>query len=141
MTSRQRRKFTKEQKESALKKLEAGTSAVMVATDLQVAPKAVLRWRQEAREYGSRAFLGYGTWRSVVQRKTHQIVFNITQDEYDRLLKARATNNARSLSSFARAQVLTNDPTPLLVHVDKVLDKLAAALSGIERETIHHDRA
>jgi transposase-like protein len=141
MTSRQRRKFTKKQKESALRRLEAGASAAKVAADLQVAPNAVLRWRQEARKYGARAFLGYGTWRSVVQRKTHQIVFNITQDEYERLLEACATNNARSISSFARAQLLTNDPTPLLVHVDNVLDKLAATLSDIEGDTIRRGRA
>lgn len=132
MTRKLRRRFTKEQKESALKQLEAGASVTKVAAGLCVSPNAVLRWRQEARRYGTRAFLGYGNWRAVVQRKTHQVIFNLTHDEYDLLVNATRRGKARSVSSFARTQVLTNGTAPLLVQTDRVLDKLAAALTAID---------
>ena|SRR6516162_314199 len=55
-----RRKFTKEFKQTAVRRLESGQSVAEVARALEVHPSDLHRWRKELREHGARAFSGVG---------------------------------------------------------------------------------
>src|ERR1051325_9679377 len=55
-----RRKFTKEFKEEAIRRLEVGGSLAEVARACEVNPNVLHRWRRELREYGATAFVGNG---------------------------------------------------------------------------------
>jgi transposase len=55
-----RRKFTKEFKEAAVKRLGLGASLAEVARACEVNPNVLHRWRRELREYGAKAFSGNG---------------------------------------------------------------------------------
>jgi transposase-like protein len=55
-----RRKFTKEFKEEAVRRLELGASLAEVARACEVGPNVLHRWRRELRDYGARAFTGNG---------------------------------------------------------------------------------
>lgn len=54
-----RRKFTKEFKEAAIRRLELGASIAEVARACEVDPN-VHRWRRELSEHGPKAFPGEG---------------------------------------------------------------------------------
>ena len=62
-----RRKFTKEFKEEAVRRLELGASLVEVARACEVNPNVLHRWRRELREYGAQAFAGNGQRRAEEQ--------------------------------------------------------------------------
>ena len=53
---RPRRKFSKDFKMRAIRRLESGQSLVEVARALKLWPSELRRWRCEADQYGSRAF-------------------------------------------------------------------------------------
>jgi len=95
-----RRKFTKEFKQTAVRRLESGQSAAEVARALQVHPSDLQRWR-ELRDHGERAFSGLGHKRAeesrvpVLERKIGQHV------EDQRRLRAR-NNGAPSPSRSRR---------------------------------------
>lgn len=55
-----RRKFTKEFKEAAVRRLEVGASMAEVARACEVNPNVLHRWRRERRENGAGAFPGMG---------------------------------------------------------------------------------
>ena len=55
-----RRKFTKEFKEAALRRLDLGASIAEVARACEVNPNLLHRWRKEAHECGGKAFPGIG---------------------------------------------------------------------------------
>jgi transposase len=55
-----RRKFTKEFKLAAVRRLEAGASVAEVARACEVSPNVLHRWRREFREGVDRAFPGNG---------------------------------------------------------------------------------
>ena len=55
-----RRKFTKEFKEEAIRRLELGVSLAEVARACEVNPNVLHRWRRELREYSTKAFAGNG---------------------------------------------------------------------------------
>lgn len=59
-----RRKFTKEFKLTAMRRLQAGQSAGEVARALEVNPSDLQRWRRELEEHGERAFQGLGVKRA-----------------------------------------------------------------------------
>ena len=58
--SQSRRKFTKEFKEAAVRRLELGASIAEVARACEVNPNVLHRWRRELRELGTKAFSGEG---------------------------------------------------------------------------------
>jgi transposase-like protein len=62
MTSR--RKFTKEFKQTAVRRLGNGQSLAEVARALEVQPSDLHRWRRELAEHGERAFRGAGKKRA-----------------------------------------------------------------------------
>jgi transposase-like protein len=55
-----RRKFTKEFKEEAVRRLELGASIAEVARACEVNPNVLHRWRWQLRDYGAKAFSGQG---------------------------------------------------------------------------------
>src|SRR5215471_6366763 len=55
-----RRKFSKEFKLTAIRRLQSGQSAAEVARVLEVNPTDLYRWRREVEERGERAFSGGG---------------------------------------------------------------------------------
>jgi len=63
-----RRKFTREVKESAVRRLEMGSSAAEVARAIEVTPSELYRWRRELREFGPKAFTGSGRSRAEQDR-------------------------------------------------------------------------
>jgi transposase len=66
--SRSRRKFTKEFKEAAVRRLELGATAAEVARACEVDPNVLHRWRRELAEHGTRAFPGEGQRRAEESR-------------------------------------------------------------------------
>jgi|SRR5690348_2819011 len=63
-----RRKFTKEFKEAAVRRLELGASLAEVARACEVNPNVLHRWRREQRDYGAQAFVGNGQARAEESR-------------------------------------------------------------------------
>ncbi len=59
-----RRKFTKEFKQTAVRRLNSGQSSAEVARDLEVHPSDPHRWRRELQEHGEGAFNGAGKKRA-----------------------------------------------------------------------------
>src|SRR5512146_2622100 len=56
----ERRVFTREFKVAAIKELESGKSAGVVARQLEINPNMLHRWRRELRQEPTRAFSGQG---------------------------------------------------------------------------------
>ena len=59
-----RRKFTKEFKQTAIRRLNSGQSMAEVARALEVHPSDLHRWRRELQEHGEHAFSGAGNKRA-----------------------------------------------------------------------------
>jgi transposase len=59
-----RRKFTKEFKQTAVRRLNSGQSMAEVSRALEVHPSDLYRWRRELEEHGERAFNGAGNKRA-----------------------------------------------------------------------------
>ena len=105
-----RRKFTKEFKLTAVRRLEGGQSVAEVARALEVHPSDLHRWRRELQDHGERAFSGVGKKRAeeseiaALQRKIGQQAMEIDflkralqHVEEQRLLRA-LNNGAHSTS-------------------------------------------
>ena len=105
-----RRKFTKEFKLTAVRRLDSGQSMAEVARALEVNPSELHRWRRELHEHGERAFRGVGKKRAEesrvaeLERKVGQQAMEIDflkralqHVEEQRLLRA-LNNGARSTS-------------------------------------------
>lgn len=63
-----RRKFTREFKEAAVRRLDLGATLAEVARACEVNPNVLHRWRKEVREYGAKAFPGMGSKRADEER-------------------------------------------------------------------------
>jgi len=63
-----RRKFTKEFKEAAVRRLELGASLAEIARASEVNPNVLHRWRRELRDHGTKAFAGNGQRRADESR-------------------------------------------------------------------------
>ncbi|MCC7157607.1 MAG: transposase [Bryobacterales bacterium] len=63
-----RRKFSKEFKLTAIRRMQSGQSIAEVARALEVHPSELHRWRRELEEHGERAFLGVGKKRAEESR-------------------------------------------------------------------------
>ena len=66
--SQSRRKFTKEFKEAAVRRLELGASLAEVAHACEVNPNVLHRWKRAVRELGPKAFQGNGKSRAEENR-------------------------------------------------------------------------
>src|ERR1700736_5507123 len=108
-----RRKFTKEFKQTAVRRLNSGQSTAEVARALEVHPSDLHRWRRELQEHGERAFNGAGNKRAEasklaeLERKIGQQTMEIDflkralqHVEEQRLL--RALNNGAPFTSRSK---------------------------------------
>lgn len=129
-----RHRYTKEFKEAAARRLEQGASTAEVARVFEVSAKALRRWQQELRQYGATAFSGYGKRRALITPRTRAVVFHLTEEEYIRLKATSSGVGARSLSDFARSQILLGTPEPSLEHVDEKLDELRSAVQQLAHQ-------
>jgi transposase len=109
-----RRKFTKEFKQTAVRRLNSGQSSAEVARALEVHPSDLHRWKRELEEHGERAFNGTGKKRAEetkvaeLERKIGQQTVEIDflkralqHVEEQRLLRA-LNNGAPSTSRLKR---------------------------------------
>ena len=107
-----RRKFSKEFKEAAVRRLSTGQTTGSVARALEVQPSELCRWRRELQKHGTRAFQGVGkkrteeSQRAELERKIGQQTLEIDflkralqRVEEERLLRALnfgATSTSKS---------------------------------------------
>ena len=56
--------------------------------------------------------------------RTRAVIFRLTQDEYNRVKSASSAGGARSLSDFARANVLRAAGEPTLGQMERKLDEV-----------------
>jgi len=63
-----RRKFSKDFKQAAVRRLNSGQSVAEVARALEVHPSELHRWRRELQDHGERAFNGAGKKRAEESR-------------------------------------------------------------------------
>jgi transposase len=109
-----RRKFTKEFKLAAVRRLESGASIAEVARACEVNPNVLHRWRREFRDGVDRAFPGLGRKKAdenqiaELERKVGQQTLEIDflkralqRVEESRMLQALNTN-APSMSKSAK---------------------------------------
>jgi transposase len=106
------RKFSKEFKVAAIRRLQGGQTAVEVARALEVHPSELHRWRREVEEHGEGAFQGVGKKRAEesrvaeLERKIGQQALEIDflkralqHVEEQRLLRALSTGAASTSTS------------------------------------------
>jgi transposase-like protein len=128
-----RRKFTKKFKEAALRRLDQGMSMAEVARACDVSSNVLNRWRHELRNFGDKAFSGYGKSRDPIRPGSHNIVFRLTEDEFKQMKAASSAVGSRNLSDFVRSQVLRATSEPSLEQVDKKLNELSISVKQIRQ--------
>jgi len=112
-----RRKFSKEFKATAIRRLQSGQTAAEVARALEVHPSELHRWRHELDEHGERAFQGVGKKRAEesriadLERKIGQQALEIDflkralqHVEEQRLLRALTTGAASTSTSKKKSK-------------------------------------
>ena len=112
-----RRKFSKEFKVAAIRRLQGGQTAAEVARALEVHPSELHRWRHELDEHGERAFQGVGKKRAEesriadLERKIGQQTLEIDflkralqHVEEQRLLRALGTGAASTSTSKPKSK-------------------------------------
>jgi transposase-like protein len=79
------RRFTKEIKEAAVKRVEEGTPLKDVARACRVDPTEIRRWRTAWRALGPGAFDAPKKPRLTVEPKPRLVIFCVNDDEHNRL--------------------------------------------------------
>ena len=125
----ERRKFTREFKEAAVRRLERGDPIPEVCRFCRVSANTLHRWRKEFRDYGAQAFSGYGKSRLPAE-PAQVIVVRLTREEHQRFKAACSRSRAHSLSEFARAHL--RRPPPEL-SASEFLERLNRLVAGVLR--------
>ena len=112
-----RRKFSKDFKQAAARRLNSGQSVAEVARALEVHPSDLHRWRRELQDHGERAFNGAGKKRAEesrvaeLERKVGQQAMEIDflkralqHVEEQRLLRALTTGAASTSTSKKKSK-------------------------------------
>jgi transposase-like protein len=133
--ARERRVFSKEFKESAVKRVEAGERVGDVACACGLDPTVLRRWRQEWRKFGDVAFLGYGKSR-LPAPSARTVIVRFTADEYESVKAASLAREAGSVPDFVRAQILPVTGGPSVAEIASRLDNLIADLQETAQETL-----
>jgi transposase-like protein len=125
-----RRMYTTQLKKAALQQLEAGVSLREAAAACEVSPELLRRWLTEFREFGERAFSGYGKSRALINPVSINISLRFTEDEYQRLKAVWSSAGHATASDFVRDQVFNAAIArqPSVAEVEDALSKLAAAI-------------
>jgi transposase-like protein len=122
-----RRVFSKEFKESVVKRLESGESVASAVRVFQINPTVLRRWWHEWRKYGEAAFSGYGKSRSPAA-STRTVIVRFTADEYEGIKAASLARQASSLPDFVRGQILPACEAPSVAEIAGRLDALIASV-------------
>jgi len=115
-----RQKYPREFKIDAIRRLNAGTPIGEVAELCKVNAKILHRWRNEARNFGSNAFSGYGRRRHAVPG-TVAIKFLVNHEEHDRLKAATA---ACGRADFLRVSAMCSVNDRPLAKIGRILEQL-----------------
>jgi len=127
-----RRKFTKQFKEAAIRKLRRGTPELEVARACRVNRWILRRWQKELDEFGARAFGGYGTNRRThAAPKSKPIILCLSSDELDAVKAASSAAGFRSLAEFARSRILSATGERPLAQVETILGELAVVATKL----------
>jgi transposase len=108
-----RRKFTKEFKQAAVRRMETGASIAEVARACEVNPNVLHRWRREFRDGVDRAFPGLGK-KKADESQVAELERKIGQQtlEIDFLKRAlQRVEEARMLQALNRTAPSTNKST------------------------------
>ena len=109
--SQSRRKFTKEFKLAAVRRLEMGASIAAIARACEVDPNVLHRWRREFRQGVEHAFPGLGKKRSSQENQIAELERKIGQQalEIDFLQRAlQRVEETRMLQALERTAPSTN---------------------------------
>src|SRR5882757_1530825 len=119
-----RRRFTREFKEAAVRKLIRGTPAGEVARACRVDPAILRRWQRELDEFGAMAFGGYGKNRHVrSEPRSRSITLHVSPDEFEALKITGSAAGFRSLAEFARFRMFRATVEPPLKQAKTILDE------------------
>jgi transposase len=110
-----RRKFTREFKLAAVRRLESGQRTVEVARALEVHPSTLRDWRAQLRDYGEQAFPGNGQQRhdegriAELERKIGQQALEIdflkrALQHVEEQRRLRALNNGAPSTSKSKGK-------------------------------------
>jgi transposase-like protein len=108
------RRFTKEIKQAAVKRVEAGTPAKEVARAYRVDPTELRRWRTAWLTLGPEAFDGVtkptpkakSKPTPRAEHKPRLVTFRLNEDEHNRFKAMARAAGASSLTDFARCRLL-----------------------------------
>jgi len=129
-----RRKFTKEFKEVALEELARGAPVEDVARGCHVDPAILRRWRNEWRQFGERAFGGYGKSRHVrADPRSRSVVLHLSPDEINAVKTASSAAGSPSLAEFARSRLFDPSGEVPAIQVGELLDELMAVMGKLTR--------
>jgi len=114
------RRFTKEIKEAAVKRVEEGTPSKEVARAYRVDPTELRRWRTAWRTLGPGAFddikkprpKAKPKPRPRAEPKPRLVTFRLNEDEHNRLKAMARAAGASSLTDFARCRLLDETLRP-----------------------------
>ena len=134
-----RRKFTREFKEAAVKKLIRGLPPGDVAAACRVDPAILRRWQKESDEFGARAFGGYGRNRhSCSEPRSRSITVHVSPDEFDALKMAATAAGFRSMAAFARFRMFRAKDEQPLKQAEAILDELAVVAVKLTQKLTKH---
>lgn len=105
-----RRKFSKEVKLTAVRRIQAGEAVGRLARELEINPSDLYRWCREVEEFGIQAFAGYGRRRRERERVA-ELERKIGQQalEIDFLKRAlQRVEEQRQLRALAGGALSTN---------------------------------
>jgi transposase-like protein len=127
-----RRKFNKEFKEAALRKVRGGTAIVEVARACRVDPAILRRWQKELDKFGVRAFGGYGMNRHTHREpRSRSITLHVSPDEFDALKITASAAGFQSLAEFARFRMFRAADEPPLKQAETILDELTVVAAKL----------
>ncbi len=98
--SRGPRRFTKEFREAAVRRVEQGTPLKEVARSCRIHPVLLRQWRDKLRTLGDRAFPNR-------KRRDKVVLILLTEEEHKCLKVLAKADRSRSLSDFARSRLLS----------------------------------
>lgn len=124
-----RRRFTREFKQAAIRKLRRGLPTGEVARACRVDPAILHRWQKESDEFGTQAFGGYGKNRHIrAEPRSRAISLYVSPDELDALKTAATSAGFRSLAEFARFRIFHASDVSPRQQVETLLASLAVVL-------------
>ena len=132
-----RRKFTKEFKEAAVKKVIRGTPVERVARACRVDPAILRRWEEEYEEYGARAFGGYGKSRHIrAEPRSRAITLYLSSDELATVKAASSAAGFPNLAEFARSYLFRETSERPLAEVETILEELAVVMRRLTQRLL-----